>query len=72
MVTQITRTRNYKEEPRKIRKSFAETKAEFKALNSRMNNTKGQISDLKDIIMEITQAGQQTESQIKKKKSTAI
>ena len=43
MVTHITfkrETRNYKEEPRKkIRKySFAETKAQLKALKNRMNN----------------------------------
>ena len=43
-------------------------KAELKAMNSRMNNAEEQISDLEDRIMEITQSGQQTESQIKKKK----
>ena len=31
-------TRNYEEEPRKIRILFPETKAGLKALNSRMNN----------------------------------
>ena len=44
-------------------------KAELKAMNSRMNNTEERISDLEDRIMEITQSGQQTESQIKKMKA---
>ena len=44
-------------------------KAEQKAMNSRMNNTEERISDLEDRIMEITQSGQQTESQIKKMKA---
>ena len=34
-----------------------------------MNNAEGQISDLEDRIMEITQSKQQTESQIEKKKN---
>ena len=42
------------------------------ALKSRMNNAKEQISDLEDRIMEITQTGQQTENQIKKKKHESI
>ena len=46
---------------------FAKTKAELKALNSRMNNAEERISDLEDRIMETTQSGQQTESQMKKK-----
>jgi len=37
--------------------------AELKALKSRMNNTKEQISDLEDRIMVITQSGQQIENQ---------
>ena len=32
-----------------------------------MNNAEEQISDLEDKIMEITQSGEQTESQMKKK-----
>ena len=32
-----------------------------------MNNAEEQINDLEDRIMEITQSGQQTENQIKKK-----
>ena len=43
-------------------------KAELKAVNRRMNNAEEQISDLEDRIVEITQPGQQTESQMKKKK----
>ena len=39
-------------------------------MNSRKNNAKNGISDLEDRIMEITQSGQQTETQIKKKKKT--
>ena len=36
-------------------------------MKSRMNNAEEQISDVEDRIMEITQSGQKTESQIKKK-----
>ena len=49
----------------KLENSFEETKAELKAMNSRMNNTEEQISDLEDRIMEITQSGEQTETQMK-------
>ena len=34
-----------------------------------MNNAEGQISDVEDKIMEITQSGQQTENQMKKHES---
>ena len=40
-------------------------KAELKALNSRKNNAEKQISDLEYRIIETTQSGQQTESQMK-------
>ena len=43
-------------------------KAELQALKRRMNNAEEQISDLEDRIMEITQSGQQRESQMEKKK----
>ena len=52
----------------KLENSFAETQAELKALNSRMNNAEEQISDMEDRIMEITQSGQQTEKPNGKKK----
>ena len=39
----------------KLETSFAEMKAELKAMNSRMNNAEERISDMQDIIMEITQ-----------------
>ena len=39
---------------------------ELKAIESWMNNAEEQISDVEDRIMEITQSGQQTESQMKK------
>ena len=42
---------------------------ELKALESRMNNAKELISDLKDRIMEITQSGQQPENQMRKHES---
>ena len=48
--------------------SLTNSKAELKAVNSRMNHAEKQISHLKDRIMEITQSGQETEHQIKKKK----
>ena len=43
--------------------------AELKALKSRMNNAEERISNLEDRIMDITQSGQQTESQMKKHES---
>ena len=42
-------------------------KIELKAMNSKMSNAEKQTSDLEDGIMEITQSGQQVESQMKKK-----
>ena len=48
----------------KLENSFAEAKAEVKALNSRMNYAEEQISDGQDRITEITQSGQHTENQI--------
>ena len=51
----------------KLENSFAEMKAELKALNSRKNNAEEWISDFEDRIMGITQQGQQTENQMKKK-----
>ena len=53
-----------------LENSLTNSKAELKAVNNRMNNTEEWISDLKDGIMEITQSGQQIESQIKKMKAT--
>ena len=38
----------------KLENSFEERKAELKTMNSRMNETEEQISDLEDGIMEIT------------------
>ena len=55
----------------KLENSFAETKAELKALNSRMNNLEKWISDLEYRLMVIIQSGQQTENQ-KEKKMKAI
>ena len=54
-----------KKNQEKLGNSFAETKAELKAMNSRMNNAAERISDLEDRMMESTQSGQQTESQMK-------
>ena len=39
----------------KLENLFAETKAELKVMNNRLNNTENQISDLEDRITEITQ-----------------
>ena len=41
---------------------------ELQAIKSRMNNAEVQSSDMENRIMEISQSGQQTENQIKKKK----
>ena len=46
----------------KLENSFAD----LKALNSRMNNAEELISDLEVKIIETTQSGQQTESQMKR------
>ena len=54
----------------KLKTSLAKTKAELKALNSRMNNTEERISDLEDIIMETRQSKEQRESQILLKMKT--
>ena len=50
-----------------LENSLTNSKAELKAVNSRMNHAEKQISHLNDRIMEITQSGQETERQIKKK-----
>ena len=39
-------------------------KTGLKAINNRMNHAEGWISDLKDIIVEITQSEEQTGNQI--------
>ena len=52
----------------KLENSFAEAKAELKAMNHKLNNAEW-ISDMEDKIMEITQSEQQTERQKKKMKA---
>uniref|UniRef100_A0A8D1NGF0 L1 transposable element RRM domain-containing protein n=1 Tax=Sus scrofa TaxID=9823 RepID=A0A8D1NGF0_PIG len=52
----------------KLENSFAEIQTELKAIKTRINNAE-QISDVEDRIMEITQSGQQTENQMKKRES---
>ena len=47
-----------------LENSLTNSKAELKAVNSRMNHAEKQISHLNDRIMEITQSGQETERQI--------
>ena len=54
----------------KLKTSLTKTKAELKAMNSRMNNTEERISDLEDIIMETRQSKEQRESQILLKMKT--
>ena len=51
----------------KIENSFEKTKAELKAMNSKMNTAEEGISYVEDRTMEITQLEQQTETQMKKK-----
>ena len=43
--------------------------AKLRALKSRMHNAEEEISDLEDLIIKITQSGQQTENQMKKHES---
>ena len=47
----------------KLENSFTETKAELKS----MNDAEKRISDLEVRMMEITQSGEQTDSQMKQK-----
>ena len=51
----------------KLENSFTEKQTEQKPIKGRMNNAEERITDLEDRIMEITQSGQQTENQLKKK-----
>ena len=50
-----------------LENSFSEKQTELKSLKSRMNNTEEKNKDLEDRIMEITQSGQETETQMEKK-----
>ena len=53
----------------KVENLFAEIQTELRAVKNRKNNEDEQNSNVEDIIMEITQTGQQTENQIKKHES---
>ena len=68
-IAQITFRKELETIRRSQEKSLTETKAELRALNSRMNNAEQQISSLEVRTMETTQLGQQTENQMKKYKS---
>ena len=68
-ITLERKLKNIKRNIEKLENSFAEMQTELKALKSRMNNAEEWISDFKDRIMEITQSGQQTENQMKKRES---
>jgi len=59
---------NIRRSQEKLENWFAEIWTELKAIKTRMNNAEEQISDVENRIMEITQTGQQTENQMKKKK----
>ena len=64
---QVTVKGEKRKSKEKLEKSFAETKNELKAKNSRLHNADERISDLEDRIKEIIQPKRQTESQIKNK-----
>ena len=72
----IVVTRNYKEEwaqtiicpQSKLDNSTATMKTELKAMNSKINYAKKQISDPENKITKITQSEQQTERKMKKQK----
>uniref|UniRef100_A0A8D0WDS6 L1 transposable element RRM domain-containing protein n=1 Tax=Sus scrofa TaxID=9823 RepID=A0A8D0WDS6_PIG len=53
----------------KLENSFAEIQTEPRAVKTRRNNAKEQINDAEDRIIEITQTGQQTETQMEKYES---
>ena len=63
---------NIKRSQEKLENSFTEIRTEIKATKTRMNNAEERINDMEDKIMEITQSGEQTENQIKKKNMKAI
>ena len=58
---------NIRKSEEKQENSFAEIQTELKAIKTKMNNAEELTSDWEDRIMEITQSGQQTENQRKKK-----
>ena len=61
---------NIRRSQEKCKNSFTESQAELKALKSRMNNAKEQISDQEDRIMELTQSGQKTQNKMKRHESS--
>ena len=63
---------NIRKSQEKLEHSFAEMQTELGAVKTRMNNAEERINDMEDKIMEITQSGEQTENQIKKKNMKAI
>ena len=56
----------------KLDNSIAEVKTNIEAMNIRLNDTKEQISDLEDRIMEIIQSAQQTERKKKRKQYMSL
>ena len=56
---------NIRRSQEKLENSLAEMQTELQAIKSRLDNANECIRDLEDRIMEITQSGQQTESQMR-------
>ena len=54
----------------KLDNSITKIKTNLEAMNSKVNDTEDQTSDLEDRIIEIIQSEQQTERQMKKLKAT--
>ena len=54
----------------KLDNSITKIKTNVEAMNSKVNDTEDQTSDLEDRIIEIIQSEQQTERQMKKLKTT--
>ena len=54
----------------KLDNSITKIKTNVEAMNSKVNDTEDQTSDLEDRIIEIIQSEQQTERQMKKLKAT--
>ena len=55
MLITVKRNETIRRSQEKLETSFAKTKAELKAMNSRMNNAEERISDLGKRLTEITQ-----------------
>ena len=64
IVENVNRVRKYMKEPIKAEETIVEMKNTLEGLNSRLDDTEVQISELEDRVVEITQSEQQKEKRI--------